>query len=70
MVAAAWLSSGSQRHVGLIEIGDAGMAIKVECRRSGRHHRQIDEPGNGHGDRHIPSGSRYSVLFRVPPCRC
>ncbi|VFT76194.1 Uncharacterised protein [Klebsiella aerogenes] len=65
MVAAGVAQQWLQRSVSLIEIGDAGMAVEMECRRGGRHHRQVDKPGNGHGDRHIPAGRVIAFFPRT-----
>ena len=42
-----------QCQVGLIQFADAAMAVEVEGCRRGRHHRQVHETGDRHGDSNV-----------------
>ncbi|MNE53871.1 hypothetical protein D3C80_1486210 [compost metagenome] len=51
-----------QRQISLIEIGDAGMTVKMKRRCGCRHHGEINESGNRHRNTHIPFGCRIAFL--------
>ncbi len=52
-----------QRQIGLIQFGDAAVAAEVERGGGGRHHRQINKTGDGHGDGHIQLGGGVALAF-------
>ncbi|WP_157841594.1 hypothetical protein [Enterobacter sp. FB] len=53
-----------QREIGLVEIGNTGMTVKVESCGCSSHHRQINKPRDGHGDRHVPLGGGVTFFTR------
>lgn len=53
-----------QREIRLVEIGNTGMTVKVESCGCSSHHRQIDKPRDGHGDRHVPLGGGVTFFTR------
>ena len=53
-----------QREIRLVEIGNTCMTVKVKSGGCGGHHRQIDKPRDGHGDRHVPLGGGVTFFTR------
>ncbi|WP_262811285.1 hypothetical protein [Enterobacter quasiroggenkampii] len=53
-----------QREIRLVEIGNTGMTVKVESGGCCCHHRQIDKPRDGHGDRDVPLGGGVALFTR------